>query len=91
MNIEALYEEELNIIKGFWTEGHQDIKNFIDCAEIEFDIEDKPIDPLNVVHGWGRKITDKEIVGDFDYYMGFSKKPSNDVQKTTYFFYYPPH
>lgn len=87
MNIEALREEESPVIIGFWTEGHQSIKDFIECAEIEFDIEDKPIDPRDVIHGWATQITDEEIVGDFDYYMDFSKKSDKNAQEATYFFY----
>lgn len=87
MNIEALYEEESPAIKGFWVEGHQSIKDFIDCAEIEFDIEDKPIDPRDVSHGWAFLETDEEIIGDFDYFMRFSKRPRDDAKMATYFFY----
>ena len=87
MNIQALREEESPVIIGFWTEGHQKTEDFIECAEIEFDVEDKPIDPRDVVHGWGKQETDEEIVGYFDCYMNFSKKPIENAQKATYFFY----
>ena len=87
MDIKALREEGSPVIIGFWTEGHQSIKDFMECAEIEFDIEEKPIDSRDVVHGWATQIVDEEIVGDFDYYVGFSKKPDKDAEKATYFFY----
>lgn len=87
MNIKALIAEGSPVIIGFWTEGHQSITDFIECTEIEFDIEDKPIDPRDVIHGWSTQLTDVEILGDFDYVIGFSKKTSEDAQKSTYFFY----
>jgi hypothetical protein len=88
MDIKTLYEEEeSHVIKAFWTEGHQDINDFTDNVEIQFDIEDKPINSKKVLHGWASTITDPDILGDFDYYLNFSRDQREDSQKVTYFFY----